>query len=117
MEETGCVSMKFIIFLKGTLGKMVATKILECNFINLQFWQTFPQKFYNIKYYDSSKKLFEKFSAEIHNTGFESTDDDEGEDYEILSSQIDQDSQHQLLKSTISNTSINNDVLILTLII
>lgn len=55
MESTGCVDMKFIIFLKTTLGKMVAANTLKNDFINLQFWQKWPQKFYNVKSYSMTK--------------------------------------------------------------
>lgn len=60
MEEEGYVSMKFIIFLKTTLGKMVAINVFDHDFINLQFWQKWPRKFYNIKSYDCTKDEFEK---------------------------------------------------------
>ena len=49
------VNMKFIVFLKGTLGKMVATNTLKKDFINLDFWETWPRKFYNVKAYDLTK--------------------------------------------------------------
>ena len=51
--------MKFIVFLKGTLGKMVATGVLEKELINLDFWETWPRKFYNLKSYDMTKDEFE----------------------------------------------------------
>lgn len=55
MEGTKCVDMKFIVFLKTTLGKMVSAHSLPNDFINLQFWQKWPRKFYNVRSYDSTK--------------------------------------------------------------
>ena len=55
MEDKGYVNIRFIIFLKATLGKMVATEILGNDFLDLHFWQQWPKKFYNIKAYDSAK--------------------------------------------------------------
>ena len=77
MEETRCVSMKFIVFLKGTLGKMVATNFLGHDFINLKFWQNWPQKFYNIKSYDSTKENFDLDYAQIDDHKFNSQDEEE----------------------------------------
>ena len=76
METTSCVPLKFIVFMKGTLGKMVATKTLDPDFINLQFWQNWPRKFYNVKSYDNTKDDFEKETAKAHATGFTSDSDD-----------------------------------------
>lgn len=47
------VSMKFIAFLKGTLGQMVHTKVID---VKLDFWESWPRKFYNIRYYDTTKE-------------------------------------------------------------
>ena len=58
MEATGCVNMKFIVFLKMTLGKMVGNKTLPKDFINLHFWQKWPRKFYNVKSYNGTKQDF-----------------------------------------------------------
>lgn len=83
MEEKGCVNMKFIVFLKGTLGKMVGTNMLDYDFINLQFWQTFPQKFYNIKSYDSTKEEFEKDNAVIDRDVYDQCEDNSVPDYDV----------------------------------
>ena len=56
MDAKGFVNIKFIVFLKATLGKMMATEILPNGFIDLHFWQSFPRKFYNIKSYQSAKE-------------------------------------------------------------
>ena len=58
MEQNGFVNIRFIIFLKATLGKMVATEILGNDFVDLNFWQQWPKKFNNIK--TSSKNDFVK---------------------------------------------------------
>lgn len=80
MESTGCVNMKFIVFLKSTLGKMVAIKTLDQDFINLEFWQTWPRKFYNIKSYDTTKDEFEMENAKMDGNDFNSdSDEDKGE--------------------------------------
>ena len=55
MEEKGYINIKFVIFLKTTLGKMVSTDILGKDLIDLHFWQTWPKKFYNVKCYDNAK--------------------------------------------------------------
>lgn len=74
MEEKGFVNNRFIIFLKATLGRMVATKILGKDFLDLHFWQLWPKKFYQIRAYDSTKNDFVKqtknsmlFGEEIEN--------------------------------------------------
>lgn len=60
LEEKGFVSIRFIIFLKTTLSKMVATNILDQDFLDVHFWQLWPKKFYNIRCYDSTKHDFMK---------------------------------------------------------
>ena len=91
MESTGCVNMKFIVFLKTTLGKMVATKTLDSDFINLDFWQKWPQKFYSIKSYDGTKQLFESENAAMENPFGSDDDDDDDEEEEEEDDQKDQD--------------------------
>ena len=59
-EAKGFVNIKFIVFLKATLGKMMGTNILPNNFLDLQFWLSWPRKFYNIKAYDSAKENVKK---------------------------------------------------------
>ena len=71
MEAAGYVSTRFIVFLKGTLGKMVATDTLDDDFINLQFWQSWPRKFYNIKSYDATKEEFEQEDEEEDGMGLD----------------------------------------------
>lgn len=80
MEETGCVNMKFIIFLKATLGKMAATKCLDQDFINLKFWQNWPRKFYNVKSYDSTKDVFEIDNESLGSGG---TDEENDDDHDV----------------------------------
>lgn len=75
MEATGCVNMKFIVFLKGTLGKLVAANALGNDFINLEFWKTWPRKFYNVRSYDNTKEDFE--GDVIDDNVFGSQDEDE----------------------------------------
>lgn len=58
MEDKSMINYKFIIFVKATLGKMVATNTLEPDFINLDFWDSWPRKFYNIRAYDMTKEEF-----------------------------------------------------------
>ena len=82
MEANGCVDMKFIIFLKATLGKMVATKTLSNDFINLQFWQNWPHKFYNIKSYDATKDEFEMDNKKADDTGFDSSEEEDDQQEE-----------------------------------
>lgn len=55
MEQKGYVPIKFIVFLKTTLGKMVAANILGTDILDLHFWQQWPKKFYNVRQYDSTK--------------------------------------------------------------
>ena len=74
MEATGCVNMRFIVFLKATLAKMVANKFLPDDFIDLQFWESFPHKFYNIKSYDGTKVDFERANP-MDDTGLGSEED------------------------------------------
>lgn len=62
MDKRSMVNPKFISFLKGTLGKMVSTHTFSEEFINLELWETWPRKFYNIMYYDSTK---EQVSADV----------------------------------------------------
>lgn len=52
LDEKGFVSIKFVIFLKATIAKMVATKALSSDFIGLNFWQTWPKKVYHTKSYE-----------------------------------------------------------------
>ena len=85
MQDRGCVNIKFIVFLKATLGKMVATKTLGNDFINLEFWQNWPHKFYNVKSYDSTKDDFEKDNAEMDRNMFDSLDEDEDDGEECYS--------------------------------
>ena len=63
MEDKGFVNIKFIVFLKATLGKMMGTDILPNGFLDLHFWQSWPRKFYNIWCYDSTKDLIVKLKA------------------------------------------------------
>ena len=115
MEETGCVNMKFIVFLKTTLGKMVATKTLAADFINLEFWQKWPRKFYNVKCYDSTKEQFEKDAAALNNPyHFDDDDDDndEGnqeEQIQIPETQLPDHQEHDSMESTsiLNNSYVN----------
>ena len=91
--------MKFIVFLKGTLGKMVATKTLPNDFINLQFWQSWPQKFYNIKSYDKTKN-------EVNNR---EEDDDDNDDEEEEEEEEQPLREQQLQESPIPNSQLNQD--------
>ena len=50
------VNVKFIIFLKTTLGKMVSSQTLDPTIISLNFWKAWPRKFYNVKVHDLSKE-------------------------------------------------------------
>ena len=76
MEDKGYINIRFIIFLKTTLGKMVATGLLPKDFIDLHFWQQWPKKIYNIKYYDSSKNDFVKQSKRFQCDDMEKDDVD-----------------------------------------
>ena len=101
MEANGCVNMRFIVFLKATLGKMVATNTLGRDFINLQFWQTWPRKFYNIKSYDSTKDDFEIDNAKLDDTGFSSKDEDEIVE-DALHTETDQNDQERETPSNVN---------------
>lgn len=80
MEKKGFVNMKFVVFLKATLGKMVGTKTLPNDFINLQFWQSWPHKFYNVKSYDSTKEDFERGNDHLYSPYSETEDDENDEE-------------------------------------
>ena len=69
MQTKGYVNIKFIVFLKATLGKMMGTNILPQNFLDLHFWQSWPQKFYNIKSYDSIKEELKKMRTSSKELG------------------------------------------------
>ena len=58
VSQPDTVNPAFISFLKATLGKMVGCKILDREAINLEFWETWPRKFYNIRTYDVTKVNF-----------------------------------------------------------
>lgn len=92
MEQKGYVSVRFIIFLKATLGKMVATNILGTDFLDLHFWQVWPKKFYNVKSYESSKRDIEKDKDEM----------EQDRDLEPSEESIHQDREpSQMLSSTV----------------
>lgn len=82
MEATGCVNMKFIVFLKGTLGKMVSAKLLTNDFINLQFWQKWPQKFYNVKSYNNSKEDIDKEENRTVDNVFDTDGEDDTQEHQ-----------------------------------
>ena len=76
MQEKGVVNRKFILFLKATLGKMVAVGTLSSDFIDLHFWQNWSKKYYNTKAFDSTKT---EEKAEVHQEpkGCDEDQDDE----------------------------------------
>lgn len=57
MDKKDTVDMSFVVFLKATLGKMVATNTLDKDFIDLHFWHAWPKKYYSIKYFDNTKGM------------------------------------------------------------
>ena len=57
-DDRSEINPRFISFLKGTLGKMVETNILNETFINSDMWASWPRKFYNIRVYDMTKDQF-----------------------------------------------------------
>ena len=74
MEAKGFVNIKFIVFLKATLGKMMGTEILPNGFLDLHFWQSWPRKFYNVKAYDGTKLILDNTTQlEIHQENPETT--------------------------------------------
>ena len=101
MKDMRCVNMRFIVFLKSALAKMVANKFLESDFINLEFWLSWPRKFYNVKTYDFTKEDFETNAAEIDDTGFD-TDADNNDDTQSHHSE---DRQHS--NNAVSNVKYN----------
>lgn len=53
--DLGVVDQRFIAFLRATLGMMAGTNIIDREIIDLEFWSSWPRKFYNVRSYDSSK--------------------------------------------------------------
>ena len=53
------VDQKFVAFLRATLGKMAGTQVIDPELINLDFWSSWPRRFYNVRTYDSTKDDFE----------------------------------------------------------
>lgn len=54
-DNTGFINNKFVIFLKSTLTKMVATNTIGTDFLDLNFWQVWPKKIYTPKSFDNMK--------------------------------------------------------------
>lgn len=50
------VQEEFTVILKLALSKMVASKCLNPDLINLDFWRKIPNKFKGIRYYEDSKR-------------------------------------------------------------
>lgn len=53
--EGGFVDVKFIVFLKSTIAKMVATNTLPPNMIDLRFWQTWAMDIYKMEIFDQNQ--------------------------------------------------------------
>lgn len=49
------VPEEFTIILKVTLSRMVATKCLSPDLVNLDFWRRIPSKFKGIRNYEEKK--------------------------------------------------------------
>lgn len=105
MEEKGFVNIKFIIFLKATLGRMVATKILPQDFLNLQFWQLWPKKFFNVRSYESTKKDLGKQTKVAILMGDEEGDENNMDCDRDLGQPAEDDLQTQLQDSAETNNS------------
>ena len=91
LEAKGFVNIKFIVFLKATLGKMMGTGILPHDFVDLQFWQSWPRKFYNVKAYDSTKEASDETELPDEDLPPTQLDQMENDDYQspsILSSSV-----------------------------
>lgn len=56
-DDVSTVSYRLIGFLKATLGQMVGAGELDPAFINLDMWDSWPRKFYNIRTYDLTKVI------------------------------------------------------------
>ena len=95
MEAKGFVNIKFIVFLKATLGKMMATEILPNGFIDLHFWQSWPRRFYNIKCYHNSKE------PETHQETHQQKQNDLGLTDDILETQVPKDGEDAELSQSI----------------
>ena len=76
MEAKGFVNIKFIVFLKATLGKMMGTGILPNDFVDLNFWQSWPRKFYNVKSYNSTKETIDPTNDNSNEEGEQLLDED-----------------------------------------
>lgn len=58
-EEISPLDSKFIAFLKATLAKMAGLDVISIDFIDLDFWLSWPRRFYNIRSYDLTKRELE----------------------------------------------------------
>ena len=68
---------KFVVFLKATLCKMVATNALPMEFIDLHFWESWPEQYYTLKsFVDVSQKV------DMNTTMEEEEEEKEEEDYQ-----------------------------------
>lgn len=71
------IDPKFVAFLRATLSKMAGTGIIDPDFINVEFWSSWPRKFYNIRTYDSTKEEFEKGDVPEGELSVDDTDEEE----------------------------------------
>ena len=110
-QEKGYVNLKFIMFLKTTLGKMMATNTIASDMFDLNFWHSWPKKYYNSKCFDNCKGFFhkekesdleqlqeqvaDKEAGQIY--GKQQRDEDDGDEWleHIGSSQLDEPTGNQ----------------------
>ena len=52
------IDPKFVAFLRATLAKMAGTGVLHKDTINLEFWSSWPNRYYNVRTYDMYEALF-----------------------------------------------------------
>ena len=76
---------KFVAFLRATLSKMAGTDILNPEVIDLDFWNSWPRRFYNIRAYDMTKEELEKADIlDLRRDDDEDDEDDEEFRYEYV---------------------------------
>lgn len=59
-DDLPVVDPKFVAFLRATLAQMAGTEILDPEIIDLEFWASWPRRFYNIRNYDGTKEMVEE---------------------------------------------------------
>ena len=60
--------------MRATLAKMAGTNILNPETINLEFWSSWPRRFYNIRAYDMTKQDFEDMLSGLDHLDKEDVD-------------------------------------------